>query len=109
MSILASFLLRNRHYLLRVIGAVLALRFEAGTSWAAILAGLAGGGYPALRTIQHWCSSYGEQARRWLKAVLVYGGIARRFHHQSEIAPAYESGAHERLKEKDRENTIGIG
>ncbi len=70
LSVLPSFLLRNRHYLLRVIEAVLALRFERLASWAAILAGLAGGGgYPVLRTLQRWCSSFGEQARRWLKAV----------------------------------------
>jgi len=68
-SVLPEFLLCNRHYLLRVIEVVLALRFETMASWAAILEGLVGGGYPALRTIQRWCSSFGEQARRWLKAV----------------------------------------
>lgn len=69
MSVLPNFLLRYRHYLLRVIGAVLGLRTERLASWAAILAGLAEGGYPVLRTIQRWCKSFAEQAERWLKAV----------------------------------------
>jgi hypothetical protein len=68
-SVLPSFLLRYRQYLLWVIGAVLALRYEGLASWAAILAGLAGSGYPALRTIQRWCASFREQSARWLKAV----------------------------------------
>lgn len=68
-SMLPSFLLRYRHYLLRVIEAVLALRFEKLASWAMILAQLAGSGYPAMRTIQRWCKSFAEQAEGWLKAV----------------------------------------
>jgi len=68
-SVLPSFLLRYRQYLLRVIGAVLALRYEGLVSWAAMLGQIAGSGCPALRTIQRWCGSYEEQAERWLKAV----------------------------------------
>lgn len=68
-SVLPNFLLRYRQYLLRVIGAVLALRLEGLASWAAILASVAGSGYPALRTLQRWCASFREQAARWLKAV----------------------------------------
>jgi len=68
-SVLPSFLLRYRQYLLRVIEAVLALRFEVLGSWAAILASVAGSGYPALRTLQRWCASFGEQATRWQKGV----------------------------------------
>lgn len=68
-SVLPSFVLRYRHYLLRVIEAVLALRFEGLASWGVILGQLAGGGYPALRTIQRWCRSFREQAERWLKGV----------------------------------------
>lgn len=68
-SVLPSFLLRYRQYLLRVIGAVLAQRFEGLVSWAAILADLATSGYPALRTIQRWCASFREQSAHWLKAV----------------------------------------
>jgi len=68
-STLPNFLLRYRQYLLRVIGAVLALRFEDLASWAAILADLATSGYPALRTLQRWCAAFREQAERWLKVV----------------------------------------
>ena len=38
-------------------------------SWAALLADLAGSGYPALRTIQRWCASFRDQSARWLKVV----------------------------------------
>jgi hypothetical protein len=68
-SVLPSFLLRYRHYLLRVLAAVLARRCEGLASWAAILGQLAGSGYPAVRTMQRWCAAFGEQAGRWLKAV----------------------------------------
>jgi hypothetical protein len=68
-SVLPSFLLRYRQYLLRVIGAVLALRFEGVASWAAILADLASSGYLALRTLQRWCTSFGEQSPGWLKVI----------------------------------------
>lgn len=68
-SVLPSFLLRHRHYLLRVIEVELVRRFEGQASWAVILAEYAGSGYPALRTLQRWCATFGEQAQRWLKAV----------------------------------------
>jgi hypothetical protein len=68
-SVLPSFLVGYRHYLLRVIEAVLALRMEGLASWAVILVKCGGGGYPALRTMQRWCGSFGGQAERWLKAV----------------------------------------
>jgi hypothetical protein len=68
-SILPSFLLRFRHYLLEVIGHALALRFEKQASWAGVMAGCSPQGLPAERTVQRWCRSYGEQAGRWLGAV----------------------------------------
>lgn len=68
-SVLPNFLLRYRQYLLRVIDVALALRFEGLGSWAAILARVVCSGYPALRTLQRWCASFGEQAERWLAAV----------------------------------------
>ena len=68
-SVLPDFLLRYRHYLLRVIEAVLAQRAAGLASWAVLLSGLAGGGYPALRTLQRWWASFRRQAERWLKAV----------------------------------------
>lgn len=66
---LPSFLLRYRHYLVRVIQAVLSLRYERLVSWMAVVRQLAGGGYPAVRTMQRWCASFGEQAGSWLKAI----------------------------------------
>lgn len=68
-SVLPNFLLSYRQYLLRVIEAVLALRHEGLVSWAAILGNVAETGYPALRTLQRWCASFGEQSPGWLKAV----------------------------------------
>jgi len=68
-SVLPSFLLRYRHYVLRVIGAVLALREAELASWTVILAQVARSGNPAVRTLQRWCKSFGEQEERWLKAV----------------------------------------
>ena len=68
-SVLPSFLLAYRQYLLRVIEAVLVLRAEGLASWAVMLAECAAQGYPALRTLQRWCGSFGEQAERWLRAV----------------------------------------
>ena len=68
-SVLPSFLLRYRHYLLEVIEKVLALRFEKQASWASVMAGCSPQGLPAERTVQRWCESYGEQAGRWLEAV----------------------------------------
>jgi len=68
-SVLPNLLLQYRHYLLRVIQAVLAQRFEGLASWAVILAKVGGEGYPSLRTMQRWCQSFREQAERWLRAV----------------------------------------
>ncbi len=68
-SVLPSFLLRYRQYLLRVIEAVLRLRYEEQGSWAAMLADLGASGYPVLRTIQRWSVSFGGQAEHWLKVV----------------------------------------
>jgi hypothetical protein len=67
--VLPNFLLSYRQYLLRVIEAELALRFERQASWAEMMAKVVASGCPALRTIQRWCASYAEQAERWLKAV----------------------------------------
>jgi hypothetical protein len=68
-SVLPDFLLRYRQYLLRVIEAVLVQRAAGLASWAVLLSSLADGGYPALRTMQRWWVSFGDQAERWLKAV----------------------------------------
>jgi len=67
--VLPDFLLRHRHYLLRVIELALALRYEGLASWAAIRQQISVSGCPALRTLQRWCASFGQQAGRWLKEV----------------------------------------
>lgn len=68
-SVLPSFLLRYRHYLLDVIAKVLALRFEQQASWAKAMSGGTPEEFPTKRTRQRWCEAYSVQARRWLGAV----------------------------------------
>jgi hypothetical protein len=68
-SSLPSFLLAHRHYLVESIHETLSACFETGQSWAEIEAGCAEAGTPALRTIQRWRQSFGEQAARWLGSV----------------------------------------
>ena len=72
-SILPSFLLRYRHYLLAVIQDVVTAHFERDVSWAQIeQQGRRGPGdecMPSERTIRRWCASFDEHAPRWLAAV----------------------------------------
>jgi hypothetical protein len=63
---LPDFLVSFRHYLLRVIKAVLEVRFAQKLSWAEVQANCSQKGLPALRTIQRWCKSFGGEASRWL-------------------------------------------
>lgn len=73
-SILPSFLLRHRHYLLAVIREVVTARFEEGASWGQIeQLGMSKDRddlIPSARTIRRWCASFAAQAARWLAAVL---------------------------------------
>lgn len=69
LSVLPNFLLACRHYLVRVIQAVITERFERGQPWVAVEAECAKQGTPALRTMQRWCKSLTELAPRWLGAV----------------------------------------
>lgn len=68
-SVLPDFLLVFRHYVVPVIQAVIEARCGCGRSWAALEAECAEAGAPARRTMQRWCGSFAEQARRWLGAV----------------------------------------
>jgi len=68
-SLLPSFLLRFRHYLVDVIQAVLVARFEQQRSWRQIVAAYSRQGAPASRTLRRWCQSYAAQAVAWLSAV----------------------------------------
>jgi transposase-like protein len=55
LSVLPSFVLRFRHYLLAVIQAVVVARYEDHASWRATTQRCAQDGLPALRTIGRWC------------------------------------------------------
>jgi hypothetical protein len=72
-SILPSFLLRHRHYLLAVIQDVVTARFEEDASWGQIeQQGTNESGddcVPSERTVRRWCASFAEQAPHWLAAV----------------------------------------
>ena len=80
-SILPSFLLRFRRYLLDLIGQVVTARFEDDASWGQIeqqgttealgLSPVEGNDdcVPSERTIRRWCHSLEEQGPRWLGAV----------------------------------------
>jgi hypothetical protein len=68
-SLLPSFLLRFRHYLLDVIQSVVILRFEDRASWAQVARRCAVDGAPSSRTIGRWCDSFAEHAWVWWAAV----------------------------------------
>ena len=70
-SVLPSFLLRFRHYLLVVISQVLSMRFELGASWLAVFKCIAVDDLPSPRTIGRWCQSFAEHATTWWAAVTV--------------------------------------
>jgi hypothetical protein len=69
LSVLPSFLLRFRHYLLVVIAQVVVARFEHNVSWHELERQSAPDGLPSLRTIGRWCHAFAEQAARWCAAV----------------------------------------
>ena len=69
LSLLPSFLLRFRHYLLVVIQAVVVARYEGGASWAQVARQCAPHGAPSARTIRRWCRSFAEHAPAWWAAV----------------------------------------
>ena len=67
-SLLPSFLLRFRHYLLEVIQLVVVTRFEDAASWAQVSRRCAVEGAPSPRTIRRWCDSFAEHAPLWWAA-----------------------------------------
>jgi transposase-like protein len=69
LSLLPSFLLRFRHYLLDVIQAVVVTRFEDGASWTQVSRRCAVEGLPSSRTIRRWCVSFAAHAPAWWSAV----------------------------------------
>jgi Domain of unknown function (DUF6431) len=68
-SLLPSFLLRFRHYLLIVIQLVVVARFEQHASWTQLSAQVSACGRPAACTCVRWCQSFKQQAPRWWAAV----------------------------------------
>ena len=69
LSVLPSFLLCFRHYLLDVIAQVVVTRFEDDASWQATARQCAPEGLPAPRTIGRWCRAFAAQAATWWAAV----------------------------------------
>ena len=69
LSLLPSFLLRFRHYLLDVIQSVVVARFEDAASWAQVSRRCAVDDLPSPRTIRRWCVSFAAQAPAWWAAV----------------------------------------
>ena len=69
LSVLPSFLLRFRHYLLVVIEQVVVARFEANASWHETERQCALDGLPSPRTIRRWCRAFAERAAIWWAAV----------------------------------------
>jgi transposase-like protein len=61
-SLLPSFLLRFRHYLLDVIQFVVVTRYEDVASWTRVAQRCAVEGVPSSRTIHRWCDSLAEHA-----------------------------------------------
>jgi hypothetical protein len=68
-SLLPSFLLRFRHYLLEVVQWVVVTRFEDGASWVRVARRCAVDGAPSARTIRRWCDSFAEHASVWWAAI----------------------------------------
>ena len=66
LSLLPSFLLCFRHYLLEVIQAVVIARYEAAASWRQVAEGCGWQGAPSRRTMKRWCGSFATQAAAWL-------------------------------------------
>jgi transposase-like protein len=69
LSLLPSFLLRYRHYLLDVIQVVVVTRFEDGASWTQVAQRCTVEGLPSPRTIRRWCVSFTAHAPTWWSAI----------------------------------------
>ncbi len=69
LSLLPSFLLRFRHYLLEVIQAVVVARYEEAASWRQVATHCASHGAPSPRTMKRWCQSFATQAPAWWMAI----------------------------------------
>ena len=68
-SLLPSFLLCYRHYLLSVIQSVVVARFEQHAAWSHVTTAVAPAGWPLACTCKRWCASFAHEASRWWAAV----------------------------------------
>jgi transposase-like protein len=68
-SLLPSFLLRFRHYLLDVIQSVVVTRFEDAASWTQVAQTCAVEEAPSARTMRRWCDALAEHASVWGAAI----------------------------------------
>lgn len=68
-SLLPSFLLSFRHYLLAVIQAVVVARYEAAAWWRQVANRCGTNGVPSSRTIKRWCQSFATRAATWLSEI----------------------------------------
>jgi len=71
-SVLPNFLCPWRHYLVRVIQAVVVACFEHDLSWKQVAVRSACWGTPALRTMQRWCKAFAGSAPAWLAKVQTF-------------------------------------
>jgi hypothetical protein len=68
-SLLPSFLLCFRWYVLEVIYQVVMARFELAVSWGRVMRRCTRKGAPSGRTVRRWCHVFAQQAARWWAAV----------------------------------------
>jgi hypothetical protein len=66
---LPNFLFPYRHYLVRVIQAVVVACFERKVNWERLVQTCSLQGTPAMRTVQRWCKAFGGYAASWLAGV----------------------------------------
>jgi transposase-like protein len=81
LSLLPSFLLRFRHYLLDVIQPVVVTRFEDGASWTQVLRRCTVEGAPSSRTTRRWCFSFAAHASTW------WAGVQQTLAHHDAGSP----------------------
>lgn len=88
-SVLPNFLFCCRHYLVRVIQAVVVAFYECGQNWKRVAESCAQQGTPSLRTMQRWCKAFARQAVSWLCGVQTF--LAQQDSHSSWLDPQGEA------------------
>lgn len=72
LCMLPNFLLSHRHYVVRVIQAVVVAAYERGENWKQVTKSCAQEGTPGLRTMQRWCKALAGYAPVWLSWVQTF-------------------------------------